>query len=207
MSSPVARPAPRSKAGIRYQDAQRAALELFAERGFSRVGMRDLAAHMGIAAGSLYNHIESKEALLFEFIEEFYSALTLGAEQLLRSQPDARSRLHALLERHLQLHQSMPLHFRLAEYELCCLPPEPLEQILELRERYEQHWLQAVAPLCGQTPDAVRRGAVRAIVSLLNQLPAWTQAACDEPASRLRLQQEMVLGALAGALGMAVHAF
>ena len=71
MSSPVARPAPRSKAGIRYQDAQRAALELFAERGFSRVGMRDLAAHMGIAAGSLYNHNESKEALLFEFIEEF----------------------------------------------------------------------------------------------------------------------------------------
>ncbi|MFU7556537.1 hypothetical protein ACM9NO_27515, partial [Pseudomonas paraeruginosa] len=47
----------------------------------------------------------------------------------------------------------------------------------------------------------------RAIVSLLNQLPAWTQAACDEPASRLRLQQEMVLGALAGALGMAVHTF
>ena len=95
----------------------------------------------------------------------------------------------------------------MAGYELCCLPPEPVEQILELRERYEQHWLQAVAQLCGQTPDAVRRGAVRAIVSLLNQLPAWTQAACDEPASRLRLQQEMVLGALAGALGMAVHAF
>ena len=206
MFSPVARPAPRSKAGIRYQDAQRAALELFAERGFSRVGMRDPAAHMGIAAGSLYNHIESKEALLFEFIEEFYSAPDAGRRTTAQEPARRQELARALLERHLQLHQSMPLHFRLAEYELCCLPPEPLEQILELRERYEQHWLQAVRCCAARRQTlsvAARYGpSSRCSTSCRPgpRLPATSPPAACACSRRWSC-------ALAGALGMAVHTF
>ena len=45
---------------------QRRALELFQERSFSQVSMRELAAHVGITPGAIYHHIESKEALLFD---------------------------------------------------------------------------------------------------------------------------------------------
>lgn len=41
-----------------------AAIELFSERGYSKVSMRDIAAAVGITAASIYNHYPSKETLL-----------------------------------------------------------------------------------------------------------------------------------------------
>ena len=45
------------------------ALMLFAEKGFQNISTRALADSLGIQAGSLYNHMESKAELLFELIE------------------------------------------------------------------------------------------------------------------------------------------
>ena len=196
-SSATPRQGNRAKCGERYQEARRTALELFAEHGFSRVGMRDLAAQLGIAPGSLYNHMESKEAVLFEFIEELYWRLLQGAEQVAEGGARSDARLRELLDIHLRLHESMPLHFRLAEFELHCLSPEQRSRILTLRERYEDHWLQTITQLFGRTPCATLRSALRGIVSLLNQLPSWTRCA----SGNRQLQHDMVLGALCGALG------
>lgn len=52
--------------------------DLFAERGFAQVGMRELARHLGISSGSIYHHIESKQALLGELIEDLYQTLLAG---------------------------------------------------------------------------------------------------------------------------------
>lgn len=52
-----------------------AAVELFATRGFQAIGLRDLASHVGLQAGSLYHHIENKQCLLFELIESALSDL------------------------------------------------------------------------------------------------------------------------------------
>ncbi|MDN5856301.1 MAG: TetR/AcrR family transcriptional regulator, partial [Actinomycetia bacterium] len=46
-----------------------AATRLFGERGYSGTTMRDIAKAVGILPGSLYAHIESKEAVLVEIIE------------------------------------------------------------------------------------------------------------------------------------------
>ncbi|AWY39616.1 TetR family transcriptional regulator [Pseudomonas putida] len=54
-----------------------AAVELFATRGFQAIGLRDLAGHVGLQAGSLYHHIENKQCLLFELIESALSDLLI----------------------------------------------------------------------------------------------------------------------------------
>lgn len=46
-------------------------IELFAERGYENVSMRDLAKEVGIKASSIYNHFSGKNALL-EYIYAFY---------------------------------------------------------------------------------------------------------------------------------------
>jgi AcrR family transcriptional regulator len=61
----VARPRPPD----RFQQLLEAALRVFARKGVKRTRMADIAAEMGVAPGSLYNWVESKEAL-FQWIVE-----------------------------------------------------------------------------------------------------------------------------------------
>jgi AcrR family transcriptional regulator len=184
----------------RYLETRHKAVELFARHGFSRVSMRDLATGLGITAGSLYNHIDNKEALLFELIEELYEALLDGARLVTRRKSTPTARLHGLLEAHLRLHERMPAHFRLAEYDLHCLSCEQQASILTLRRRYEEHLLQTIEQLTGQPAGATRRATVSSIVSLLNQLPAWVGEPQIGIGARRKLLHEMVMSTLRGAL-------
>lgn len=56
------------------------AASLFAERGFSAVSQREIAAAVGIRAASIYNHFTSKDAIL----EEIIKRLSLELEEQLR---------------------------------------------------------------------------------------------------------------------------
>lgn len=194
---PATQPIPDSS---RYQSTRLKALSLFASRGFSTVSMRDLAKHLGIQPGSLYNHIESKEALLFELIEELYEQLLHGARQVQRRAATPAERLHGLLEAHLWLHASMAAHFRLAEYDSHCLASEQQAHIRELRARYTQLLVECVERLTGQPAGNSRRAALNGIVALLNQLPAWVEAPEMSQTARHGLLRDMVLSALGGAL-------
>lgn len=189
----------------RYLETRHKALELFARYGFSRVSMRDLAAYLGIKAGSIYNHIESKEALLFELIEELYEQLLSGAKLVNRRKSTPAEQLHGLLEAHLLLHERMGGHFRLAEYDLHCLSNEQQALILTLRRRYEDHLVGTIEQLTGTPVSETRRDTFSSIVSLLNQLPAWIGESQPSKAARRKLLHEIVMGALHGAL-QATHA-
>ncbi|MNQ40641.1 HTH-type transcriptional repressor KstR2 [compost metagenome] len=198
---PAQRREPISVGGnTRYQDTRLKALALFASRGFSAVSMRDLARHLGIRPGSIYNHIESKEALLFELIEELYELLLHGARQVARRAATPADQLHGLLEAHLRLHDSMSKQFRLAEYDSHCLAGEQQARIGELRGRYEQLLMDSVEQFGGQPLGSRRRAALGSIVSLLNQLPAWLDTPGLSPQARLDLLHEMVMSTLRAAL-------
>jgi AcrR family transcriptional regulator len=184
----------------RYLETRHKALELFARCGFSRVSMRDLATYLGINVGSIYNHIDSKEALLFELIEELYEQLLHGASLVSRRKSAPALRLHGLLEAHLLLHERMGAHFRLAEYDLHCLSYEQQALILTLRRRYEEHLVDVVEQLTGKPTSATRRATLSGIVSLLNQLPAWVGEPQASKGARRKLLHDMVMSALQGAL-------
>ncbi|MCV6454933.1 TetR/AcrR family transcriptional regulator [Pseudomonas aeruginosa] len=51
------------------------ARSLFLSRGFHGISLRKLGDHMGVHAGSLYHYIKSKQALLFEIIEDYEASL------------------------------------------------------------------------------------------------------------------------------------
>ena len=73
-----------------------AALELFAERGFHGTAMPDIAAKAGIAAGTIYRHFASKEALVNELYRRAKGAL---GDSLLGDAPTGatlRERFHHL---------------------------------------------------------------------------------------------------------------
>jgi AcrR family transcriptional regulator len=59
----------RSRPEGRFQQLRDAGLAVFAAKGLRRARMADVAGAMGVSAGSLYNYVESKEALFHWLVE------------------------------------------------------------------------------------------------------------------------------------------
>ena len=55
------------------QKVMTCAAALFAEKGFTETTIREIAAAAGIKGGSLYSHFPSKNTILEEILEDYYS--------------------------------------------------------------------------------------------------------------------------------------
>ena len=182
----------------RLEQIRGKALELFAERGFAEVGMRELALHLGIGAGSVYHHFQSKEQLLFELIEELYEDLLDAA--VLTDKGTAQGRLQALLRAHIALHERRGLHFLMAEREYRCLTSQHQSQIQQLRRRYEEKLMTLLLEAGATGPLPVLKATVQGVVAWLNNLPAWLGQSGLTPAQRQEVIGAIVLGSLSGVL-------
>lgn len=80
-----------------------AALHCFVVKGFHQTSMRDIAAQAGVSLGSLYNHFESKSALIAE-VAQLESAELAPLEARL-AQPRGRSGLLRFTRDYAALHQ------------------------------------------------------------------------------------------------------
>jgi len=167
------------------------AAELFAKRSFGQVSMRELATHLGIQAGSLYHHFESKESLLFELIEALYHRLLKNAQYQSSRYGTPQAKLKALVQAHIALHEQLGAYFEVTEHELRNLCHEYQQRIHCLRHGYEQHFLDLLAETRLQTP--LLRAAVQSMVSILNNLPAWLEQTQLSKAERLRFMTETAL--------------
>lgn len=174
------------KAAIKtFLDTRQQALSLFASKGYSNVGMRELASALGINCGSIYNHIESKEALLYELFEELLALLQAKAMRIQRN-VEAPKRLRKIIEMHLSVQDRMPCHFQLLASEWRHLGEPWLSHANAHRARYEQ----IVASAAGSS--ACSEACAISIVTLLNQTPAWLPALRLTVSARLDLVHSMV---------------
>jgi len=105
----------RPRTGGRREDVLTAALALFAERGFHGTAIPDIAARAGIAAGTIYRHFASKEALVNELFRR--SKLALGAALLGDAPVDAdlRTQFHHLWWALVRFEREQPLAFAFLE--------------------------------------------------------------------------------------------
>lgn len=161
-----------SRLNDRHDQIRVQALELFARRGFAPVGMRELAAHLGMTSGSIYHHIENKQALLYELIEDLYQTLLNDPR---RKAGSAELRLQRLLDRHIELHASLALQFLMAEREVHQLEPAHLAGVVALRTQYEHRLLALLAEVAQIPVSPALRAFAASCVSLLNNLPLWLQ--------------------------------
>jgi AcrR family transcriptional regulator len=124
-SVPVSTPEllpPRAESDGTLRRLQEAALELFAERGYHGVSMRELAAATGVQASSLYEHVPSKEHLLRDLIllahEEHRGRLR---EALIETGDDPVEQLADCVRAHVAFHASYPMLATVANNELHAL--------------------------------------------------------------------------------------
>jgi AcrR family transcriptional regulator len=56
---------------------------LFAAHGYRGTSMRDIATELGVRAPSLYNHVASKQDILYEIMDKAMDRATAALEQAL----------------------------------------------------------------------------------------------------------------------------
>ena len=116
---------------------KQAALELFARHGFAAVTMRQIAARVGVQAGSIYNYTSDKQALLFDLLHgHMADLLARWAEEHVPHDPVAA--LDHFVAFHLDFHIQRPELVFISYMELRNLTEENFKAIEEKRSRYEK---------------------------------------------------------------------
>ncbi|MCW1242789.1 TetR/AcrR family transcriptional regulator [Pseudomonas sp. SAICEU22] len=186
-----------------YDTIRAQALELFVNKGFGQVSMRELARHVGLAPGSLYNHFPSKQALLYDLIEEIYEELYLLVQPARQGSAQVRS-LSNLIVAHLCLHRRCPHGFRLALHGFVYLDDAQQQRIVYKRKLYESAFIAAVF---NDTPQAKDTGSVaaHAITQFLNCLPDWLDDRHLNDETCVFLVERLIRGALRECLCSCLH--
>ena len=141
------------------QQIFRSALELFALLGYDATSARQLAARVGIEAGSLYNHISSKQDLLFQLIQKAtYDLIATVSREIDAAGEDPMGRLAAGVRAHVIFYCVNSTQALVGERELRALTPENFAETRKQRDEYE-------ALFIGILEEGMRRGLFRTLDS------------------------------------------
>jgi len=154
---------------------RKAGLRLIFEHGYEAMSLRQLAAEVGIQAGSLYNHISTKQELLFALVQDHMNTLLRQLEAALEGRDQPVDQLRAFVAFHVAYHMTKKREVFIANSELRSLDPKNYDAIVALRGAYEQRLAQILAEGVSQgvfeVPDI--QVATFAILSLLTGLCSW----------------------------------
>jgi len=81
---------------------QRVALELFAEQGYERTSLREIAERLGVTKAALYYHFKSKEDIVRSFTEDHFARLDALVEWA-KEQPPGPGTGREIIERYVSI--------------------------------------------------------------------------------------------------------
>ena len=154
---------------------RRAGLRLIFEHGYEAMSLRQLAAEVGIQSGSLYNHIATKQDLLFDLVREHINELLRQLDRALQGKELPIEKLRAFVAFHVTYHMTKKREVFIANSELRSLEPKNYDAIVALRGAYEQRLAQILSEGVsdGTFEVADIQVATFAIISLLTGLCSW----------------------------------
>ncbi|MEY4133695.1 MAG: hypothetical protein RL386_45 [Bacteroidota bacterium] len=125
-----------------------AARELFADRGYSGVRMREIAARAGINKGLLHYYFRNKEALFISVFKESFSRFSRKLNDIMASEQKLPDKIDTIVEEYMSLLIANPnlpgfiiseLHTNTAAFvgEIMSLPDRPDPSLLVMQLHLE----------------------------------------------------------------------
>ncbi|GAA2339604.1 TetR/AcrR family transcriptional regulator [Dactylosporangium salmoneum] len=127
-----------SEPGLEVAEIRRAALRLFAERGYRATTMADVGAAVGVRGPSLYRHVKSKQDLLVAVMIETMEALLDAQRAAVGAGGDPVLRLRRMVEAHVRYHAGHRDQAFVGNREIGNLDPPARDRILAMRATYER---------------------------------------------------------------------
>lgn len=127
---------------------RKAAVRLFAKKGFHGVGIRELAQAAKLSSASLYHYMGTKEALLADIMRDCLERL-LAAARLATADADGPvEKLSRLVALHVITHAVQAAETAVVDNEVRSLSPAARRSVVALRDDYEQQWADVIADGC-----------------------------------------------------------
>jgi AcrR family transcriptional regulator len=176
------------------------AARVFADQGYDRTTMRDLAAASGMSLAGMYYYVPGKEDLLYHIQERCFTQVLEGAESALASAVDPHERLAAFIRHHVGFFAAHMAEMKVLSHESAALSGERLRQITQIKRRYVDR-LEGL--LRDAAPDLVpveRSATAYALFGMMNWIYNWYDPAGPLDAERLaELLTRIFLGGFAEA--------
>ena len=160
----------------RRAEVLRVAAELFSEQGYEATSTTEIAERLGIKGGSVYYYIDSKEALLFELVEDIYGLLLASLEEVLASDADPVTKLERLIDLQVAGMASHRHRGALILNETRSLSPEHQAVAARHGATYEEGLASVIAEgqRSGQIdPDADPKLVTKALLGAGNWVNRW----------------------------------
>ena len=127
----------------RRQEILMAAGKLFRENGYHATSIRDIAKEIDMRPSSLYAHVQSKEEILWEIVNQAADAFNGKAESI-SAELDARERLELLIHGHFEvITQELP-NATVFFHEWKFLPEDLKNKMIARRDNYEGHFRRVI---------------------------------------------------------------
>src|SRR6476659_5123726 len=149
-------PTPRTDTRSRMQ---KVALELFAEQGYEKTSLREIAGRLGVTKAALYYHFKSKEDIVHSFTDDYFALLDWS-----KNQSRGEEKRREILDRYVSVVLASNEVFRFLEQNRASV--QSMEAGKERFARVRVRLDALVDVLVG--PEAPLRDRVRATTAVLS---------------------------------------
>lgn len=175
---------------MRQIEVQQAAVELFAQKGYSATGIRDIGAKAGLNSATLYHYVSGKEEILIQIMTESLTTLLDLMNEVFKSSADPRIQLVRFVRTHVAFGARNPQTSKVTDQGVNGLTGETKQEIIELRDAFES-LLERILQRGKLTKDfdiTDPRIARLAIIEMNNGISDWFRP--DGRLSEAEVQQQ-----------------
>ena len=208
------KPAESVSAGKRAGDGKRfasllgKAAALIASKGYHHTSMRDVSRAADCSLAGLYHYFESKEDVLFQIQQRFFSTLVDEQVAIRDSDEPVEQRFRALIQHHLAFFDKHADELKVCTFELHSLTGEQFSQVAAIRRKYFQLMAHVMRDLLdegsGKATDLRVRQQTMFLFGALNWIFMWYDTRKDGPVDKVGEElTQLVLHGLRGKPGAA----
>jgi AcrR family transcriptional regulator len=147
----------------------------FAQRGYDRTSMRDLARASGVSLAGVYYYVQSKEELLFLIQSRNFEAVIAGMRDALRGVTDPVERLQRFIDNHLDYFATHMAEMKVLSREADALEGDFLQSVNDMKRQYTRALMDVLAEIekAHGPAHASRRVAAYSLFGMVNWIYTW----------------------------------
>jgi AcrR family transcriptional regulator len=178
------------------------ATQLFGESGYTGTTMREIARAVGVLPGSLYTHIDGKEALLIEIVEGGIDRFIEAVRPLASATGPADQRMRQAIAAHMRVVADNPGRTLVVFHQWRYLTGHNRQLIVRKRREYQDLFSTIVQTGVAEGPfnsELDAHIAVLGILGALNWTPEWFRPDGPAPVDVIaqRIADTLLLGLMA----------